>query len=153
MSYTSWSAPSLSWISPTTGTVRAKDIGRISVSVRIGNTGTRLSSRPLLLFAQRLEEATGTIADNADDVLTTIVWPNKWLVAFGKAMAVKPGGESALTLSFGEDEMSRWIGKPTATAAATANAGGFSVVPGRDLLTAIDQRGNSVPGGLTLSVV
>ena len=58
-------------------------------------------------------------------------WPLKWLVAFDKAKAVGPGEAHAVTLTFGEAEMARWVPAP----------GGFAVVAGDYLLTVVDEKG------------
>ena len=54
---------------------------------------------------------------STDDGEAEVNWPNKWLVAFGKAKDVQPAQERVITLGFGEEELSRWV-----------PPGGFAVV-------------------------
>ena len=132
--YSNWSKPALSWVTP--GEVPASNIGRVAVAVRIQNMGTRVGSRPLLLFVQRLP----SLADRGAKQMVGVNWPNKWLVAFGKARDVQPAQEQIITLAFGAEEMSRWV-----------PPGGFAVLAGRYLLTAVDERGE-MAANLTLTV-
>ena len=142
LSYTSWGPPSIAWAAGGSGsggahTVYASNSSmNVSVVVQVRNTGSRLGSRPLLLFCQRLanhreQNADGDDGDDGDgddgddgaigvdrndgntvyqqsERSTGINWPHKWLVAFEKAIDVSPGEERELTLSFGADELARW---------------------------------------------
>ena len=123
LSYGDWDAPALKWAGAAAPTVHAGSMGNVSVAVTIKNTGTRTGSRPILLFAQRLPDVIDRPTTDG------IIWPNKWLVAFGKAKDVAAGAEQTLSLTFGAEEMMRWA------------SSGFEVVAGKYQLTTIDQRG------------
>lgn len=194
LSYNSWAAPTLHCTTPTSSppndrgvgydrgvgcnSVSANDVGRVNVTVSIQNTGTRIGSRPILLFAQRLdnkeasrevkgEEVGGNVgglgglgggnvidvgngkrgADAANVAAdTTVIWPNKWLVAFTKVKDVQPKEVQAVTLGFGKEEMARWLDGPG------GGTSGFKVLPGRYLLTVTDQQGLPSAASLTLTV-
>ena len=145
LSYNSWSAPSLSWSHDHTGATRGDVRNTRSVTVQIRNTGTRVGSRSILLFAQRL--SSGRIATEVEN--TDVIWPNKWLIAFNKARNVKPGQSWRGTLTFGDEELSRWT---TTLANQTESlSAGFRVFNGEYLLTVVDQHG-APAANLTLSI-
>lgn len=106
----------------------AADIGRISVAVTVRNSGTRVGIRPLLLFAQRLPGQSGP--DESDgagggvslaDQVTTCSRLCESQVDLHED--VQPAHEEVTTLTFGAEEMSRWV-----------PPGGFVVVSGRYLM-------------------
>ena len=142
LSYARWATTTLLWGGDgAPPKVRASDFsGNVNVTVTVRNLGARVASRPVLLFIQLLESRGG-------GGTTGLLWPRKWLVAFGKAKDVVPGGEHTLALGFGAAEISRWV--PDAGVPATA--GRFAVVPGDYLLTVIDQCGEPC-ANLTLVV-
>ena len=130
LSYTAWSTPKLAW-SGAVRAVSARSMGRVNATVTVRNMGRRPSSLPVLLFVQRVAP---TAVDSA-----ALHWPNKWLVAFEKAKSVAPSATRKLELSFGADEMARWV----VPAGAAPESGGFRVVPGEYRLTVQTQRGNT----------
>ena len=116
-----------------------------SVTVEVRNTGTRVGSRSILLFAQRLNS--GRIVTEVDN--NDVIWPNKWLIAFNKARNVKPGQSWRWTLKFGDEELSRLT---TTLADQTEGLSeGFRVFKGEYLLTVVDQHG-APAANLTLSI-
>jgi beta-glucosidase len=146
LSYNSWSAPSLGWshVDDHTGAMKGDSNAR-SVTVEVRNTGTRVGSRSILLFAQRLNS--GRIVTEVDN--NDVIWPNKWLIAFNKARNVKPGQSWRGTLKFGDEELSRWT---TTLADQTEGLSeGFRVFKGEYLLTVVDQHG-APAANLTLSI-
>ena len=137
MSYNRWSKPTLTYVTPP-GAVPAANVGRISVAVRIQNLGTRVGSHPLMLFVQRLSP-TGA-SKESDRAMSGVSWPNKWLVAFAKATNVLPAQERVTTLTFGAEELSRWV-PPV----------GFVVLSGHYMLTVVDELGETA-ANLTLTI-
>jgi beta-glucosidase len=147
LSYNSWSAPSLSWDHAvhrhTERAGRDDNNNNRSVIVQIQNTGSRVGSRSILLFVERLHSS-------RIDSDMPVVWPNKWLVAFSKAHNVLPGQFWRGSLTFGDDELSRWT-MPRLDAQAEKDSGEFRVIAGDYLLTVVDQRGHAA-ANLTLSL-
>ena len=162
LSYNTWAAPTLTCAAPAPGaaavppplspqctSVSAKSMMRgranVTVAVTVRNTGTRVGSVPVLLFAKRLDTdddirggggGGGGGGAGAGAGVRDVIWPNKWLVAFAKAKGVLPEKSQAITLTFGAEEMARWV-----------DGAGFSVLPGRYMLSVADQRG--LPAGNT----
>jgi hypothetical protein len=176
--HSKWAAPSLRWAggggNQQPRVLHAAELGTVRVVVTVKNIGTRAGSRPVLLFVQRKEEDAAAAAMAQGSTATTstartainansgtavaaasgVNWPKKWLVGFGKAKAVGPGVVQAVGLSFGHEEMARWVpaaatesssaaATSASDSAATAAGGEFVVVSGEYLLTAVDARGKT----------
>ena len=133
LSYTSWTVTALKCGNCE---VSAAKMGSIHVTVDVQNTGDHVSSRPVLLFVQRVNQKlndghadhensqvflrNGSHAaspvrsslresDRDSAAVAGVVWPNKWLVAFNKAKDVKPSQTQTVALTFGAAEMARWV--------------------------------------------
>lgn len=155
--HSKWAAPSLEWsgggkLQPKV--LRTADLGTVSVVVTVKNIGTRAGSRPVLLFVQRLQDpvaedsaVAATTAATTAAASSGVNWPVKWLVGFGKAKAVRPGEVQAVPLSFGHEEMARWVPVRHTGAAmrkpSSHDAGTLAVVAGAYLLTVVDAKGEA----------